>query len=77
VQPLTLHQLMVGALGFPKRHFMAFLSGATVGAVAALLVAPQSGRESREQLRGYVNRAGYELWQLLNEDAIGSSCPQQ
>lgn len=68
---------MVDALGFPRRHFMACLSGATVGVVAALLVAPQLSRESREQLRGYVNRAGYELWQLLNEDAIGSSCPQQ
>jgi gas vesicle protein len=68
---------MVDALRCPKRHFMAFLSGATVGAVAALLVAPQLSRESHEHLRGYVYRAGYELWQLLNEDAIGSSCPQQ
>ena len=31
---------------------LAFLSGATLGAVAALLLAPQTGRESREQLRG-------------------------
>jgi len=36
---------------------LAFLTGAAVGAVAALLLAPQSGRESREQLRGYARRA--------------------
>jgi gas vesicle protein len=32
---------------------LAFLSGAAAGAVAALLYAPKSGRESRDQLRGY------------------------
>ncbi|MDQ6734266.1 MAG: YtxH domain-containing protein, partial [Nitrospirota bacterium] len=37
---------------------LAFLSGAAVGAIAALLMAPQSGRESREQLKGYARRAG-------------------
>jgi gas vesicle protein len=36
---------------------LAFLSGAALGTVAALLLAPQSGRESREQLRGYARRA--------------------
>ncbi len=36
---------------------LAFLSGAALGAVAALLLAPQSGRESRQQLRGYARRA--------------------
>ena len=36
---------------------VAFLSGAALGAVAALLLAPQTGRESREQLRGYARRA--------------------
>ena len=35
----------------------AFLGGAALGAVAALLLAPQSGREAREQLRGYVRKA--------------------
>ena len=55
---------------------LAFLAGATAGAVAALLLAPQSGRDSREQLRSYArrteegirdlaDRAG-ELW----EDAV-------
>jgi len=36
---------------------LGFLSGAVLGAVAALLLAPQTGRESREQLRGYARRA--------------------
>jgi gas vesicle protein len=36
---------------------LAFLSGAALGAVAALLLAPQAGRESREKLRGYARRA--------------------
>jgi gas vesicle protein len=35
---------------------VAFLSGAAMGALATLLLAPQSGRESREQLRGYARR---------------------
>src|SRR5436853_607694 len=40
---------------------LAFLSGAAVGAVAALLMAPQSGDESREQLKSYARRAGENL----------------
>lgn len=34
-----------------------FLSGAAIGAGVALLLAPQSGRQSQEQLRGYAKRA--------------------
>lgn len=37
--------------------FLAMVTGALAGAVAALLLAPQSGQESREQLRGYARRA--------------------
>ena len=44
--------------------FLAFLSGAALGAVAALLLAPQPGRESREQLRGYARRAEGNLRDL-------------
>ena len=40
---------------------LAFLSGAALGVVAALLLAPQTGRESREQLRGYARRAEDDL----------------
>ena len=43
--------------GAASTVLLAFLSGAVLGAVAALLLAPQSGRESREQLRGYARRA--------------------
>jgi gas vesicle protein len=55
---------------------LAFLSGAALGAVAALLLAPQSGRESREQLRGYARRAEEDLRDLAGragealEDAL-------
>jgi gas vesicle protein len=44
--------------------FFAFLSGAALGAVAALLLAPQTGSESREQLRGYARRAEGNLREL-------------
>lgn len=43
---------------------LAFLSGAALGSVAALLLAPQSGRESRKQLRGYARRAEDQLREL-------------
>jgi len=43
---------------------LAFLSGAAFGAVAALLLAPQSGRESRDQLRTYARRAEDNLRDL-------------
>ncbi len=37
--------------------FLAMVTGALAGAVAAVLLAPQSGQESRDQLRGYARRA--------------------
>ena len=43
---------------------LAFLSGAALGAVAALLLAPQSGRDSRDQLRSYARRAEDNLRDL-------------
>lgn len=55
---------------------LAFLSGAALGAVAALLLAPQSGHESREQLRGYARRAEDNLREFAGragealEDAV-------
>ncbi len=36
---------------------LAMVTGAFAGAVAALLLAPQSGQESRDRLRGYAHRA--------------------
>jgi gas vesicle protein len=43
---------------------IAFLSGAALGAVAALLLAPRPGGESRDQLRGYARRAEGNLRDL-------------
>ena len=52
---------------------LAFLGGAAIGAVAALLLAPQAGRESREQLRGYARRAEDNLRDLASRagEAVG------
>jgi gas vesicle protein len=55
---------MADERGSSAAVFLAFLSGAALGAVAALLLAPQSGRESREQLRGYTRRAEDNLRDL-------------
>jgi gas vesicle protein len=48
---------------------LAFLSGALVGAAVALLLAPQSGRESREQLQRYARRAEENLHELTDKAA--------
>ena len=45
---------------------LAFLTGAALGTVAALLLAPQTGRDSREQLRGYARRAEGSLRDLAD-----------
>jgi len=52
---------MADERGSSAEVLLAFLSGAALGAVAALLLAPQSGSESREQLRGYARRAEESL----------------
>ena len=44
--------------------FLAFLSGAALGAVAAVLWAPESGSESRERVRRYARRAEGDLRDL-------------
>lgn len=42
----------------PTRSLLlAFVTGVAVGTVAALLFAPQPGRESREQVKGIARRA--------------------
>jgi gas vesicle protein len=50
----------VGAVG------LAFVTGGLVGAAMALLLAPQSGRESREQVRGYARRAEEHAHELAD-----------
>lgn len=46
---------------------MAFLQGAAIGAVVALLFAPQSGRELRKQLKKYGQRTGKRLQEMAAE----------
>jgi gas vesicle protein len=46
---------------------LAFLGGAAVGAIAALLLAPQSGRQTRDQLRRYARQAEDTLRDAANE----------
>jgi gas vesicle protein len=46
---------------------VAFVTGGLLGAAAALLLAPQSGRQSREQLRGYARRAEEGVHELADK----------
>lgn len=48
---------------------LAVLGGALMGAAAAILLAPQGGRESREQLRSYARRTGENLGEVADEAA--------
>ena len=48
---------------------LAFVGGGLFGAAMALLLAPQSGRESRDQLRGYARRAGDNIHELTDTAA--------
>ena len=43
---------------------LAFLSGALLGAVTAVMLAPQPGRESRERVTGYARRTSNDLRDL-------------
>ena len=46
---------------------LGFLSGAALGAVTAIVLAPRTGQESREMLRGYARRAEDGLRDLVGE----------
>ena len=50
----------LGAVG------LAFVTGGLAGAAVALLLAPQSGREAREQVRGYARRAEEHVHELAD-----------
>ena len=50
----------LGAVG------LAFVTGGLAGAAVALLLAPQSGREAREQVRGYARRAEEQVHELAD-----------
>ena len=59
---------MVDDRGFSARTVgVIFLIGAALGAGAALLLAPQSGSESRQQLRGYVRRTEETLDEVADK----------
>ena len=58
---------MADERGSSAAVLLAFISGAALGAVAALLLAPQSGEDSREQLRGYARRAEDNLRDLAGQ----------
>jgi len=45
----------------------AFLAGAIIGAGAALLLAPQSGAETRKLLKGYAEKAEEEVLEKAKE----------
>lgn len=68
---------MADERGTSAAVFLAFLSGAAMGAVMGLLLAPQSGSESRDRLRGYARRAETDLRDLAGkageafEDVVG------
>lgn len=44
-----------------------FVMGIFIGTVASLLLSPQSGRDSREQIRDYVRRKGEDLNDLQDK----------
>jgi gas vesicle protein len=55
----------MGAMG------LAFVTGGLLGFAAALLLASQSGRQSREQLRGYARRAEERVHGLADKATEG------
>jgi gas vesicle protein len=50
---------------------LAFVTGGLLGFAAALLLASQSGRQSREQLRGYARRAEERVHELADKATEG------
>ncbi|MEK7237331.1 MAG: YtxH domain-containing protein [Nitrospirota bacterium] len=46
---------------------LAFIGGAVAGVVAGLLLAPQSGEETRRALKGYARRAEEEILEKAKE----------
>lgn len=53
--------------GCPGRAVgLAFVSGGLLGAAMALLLAPRSGRDTREQVRGYARRAEENIHEVAD-----------
>lgn len=59
----------LGAVG------LAFISGGLIGAAVALVLAPHSGRESREEIQEYLRRAEGKIHDLADtaNDALGQA----
>jgi len=48
-------------------NFFSFVAGAAIGAGLALLFAPQSGRETRRQIKDFGDRVGDEVKENLGK----------
>ncbi len=48
---------------------LAFCGGALIGAAAGILLAPKTGRESREQLKGYIQKTRENLRTAMQHPA--------
>lgn len=46
---------------------LAFISGAVVGAIAAVLLVPQSGEATRQAIRGYARRTEEDVLERANQ----------
>ena len=46
---------------------LAFLSGAAIGAIAALMLAPKSGEQTQRQVRGFARKAGKGLRSVASQ----------
>jgi gas vesicle protein len=56
-----------------SKMFFSFLSGAAIGAGLALLFAPQSGKETRRQIKDFSEKIGSEVkenFEKLSERAM-------
>lgn len=60
---------MQGSNGHSANLVFAFLTGASVGIAAGLLLAPRPGKESREQLRDYLQKTGKRIQSAAQKSA--------
>jgi len=56
---------------------VAVLSGTMLGALTALLLAPKSGRDTRQQLAGYFHDARHTLARVPEALKVGSHAARQ
>ena len=51
----------MGNNGGGMKTFLSFLTGAALGAIAGLILAPQSGKETRRKIREYSDKFSEDL----------------